>query len=400
MMLFCFLLCVAEPAKAQLRVCNQGKVTIAVVFAAEDESVLHPFAQAWNVVGWIVLPQTACQDVKIGYQSLPTYLGFAYFDANKKPVPLSRIDQLPDMGLTNQGFLSQPAAKAVHVDLCVHGDVINYGVKGATPETNCGSLAGGPYTQLTTVMTLRPANEYCTDVFDPYVPGKVIGHNCTDSRYYLNVAYNPGDAMLHITKGTESGKDADPDPTFEQNLEAAKKLGLIPSMPTPPPAPRSPTELNPQQKNAQVAMRQREAVQMGPQAAQSLDKYWAAPVHSASELTPQWVGQTVVVQGTVSRVLLDTQGDQRLHIWFAESPTSDITGCSGIGGVLANIYGQDFSGLMGKGVEVAGVVEMRCGPRKDIYIADPGQLRVVGNATPATSSPAPAAVGGPKLRGH
>ena len=43
----------------------------------------------------------------------------------------------------------------------------------------------------------------------------------------------------------------------------------------------------------------------------------------------KWIGQTLVLKGTVSRVEVERDGDPKwVHIYFKESPDAIITGCS------------------------------------------------------------------------
>ena len=76
----------------------------------------------------------------------------------------------------------------------------------------------------------------------------------------------------------------------------------------------------------------------------------------ASSYDPRWMGKVVQVRGTVSGVVLDTNGLPRYAtIHFKESKNDRFTVFTPNSEILEN-YGQNFSGLVGKPIEILGQV--------------------------------------------
>nr|AGT45847.1 hypothetical protein PPT_M1_02 [uncultured marine bacterium PPT_M1] len=83
----------------------------------------------------------------------------------------------------------------------------------------------------------------------------------------------------------------------------------------------------------------------------------AVPHFRASSYDPRWLGKTVEVRGTVSRVDLDQSGSPKYAtIHFKEAGAANITGYSPHSDMLQEMYGENFSALVGKVVEVYGEV--------------------------------------------
>jgi hypothetical protein len=94
---------------------------------------------------------------------------------------------------------------------------------------------------------------------------------------------------------------------------------------------------------------------------------WKSPVFMVSAYDPKWIGQTLVLKGTVSRVEVERDGDPKwVHIYFKESPDATVTGCSPFPEMLRKTYGNDLSILVGKIIEMAGQVEKFCPPNISI----------------------------------
>ncbi len=72
----------------------------------------------------------------------------------------------------------------------------------------------------------------------------------------------------------------------------------------------------------------------------------------ASSYDPRWMGKVVQVRGTVSRIELDTSGSPRYAtIHFKESKNDRFTAFTPNADILDS-YGQNFSGLTGKPIEI------------------------------------------------
>jgi len=77
----------------------------------------------------------------------------------------------------------------------------------------------------------------------------------------------------------------------------------------------------------------------------------------ASSYDPRWMGKVVEVRGTVARVELDTNGSPRYAtIHFKESKNDRFTAFTPNSEILES-YGQNFSGLIGKPIEIWGQVQ-------------------------------------------
>jgi hypothetical protein len=104
------------------------------------------------------------------------------------------------------------------------------------------------------------------------------------------------------------------------------------------------------------------------------------PHFKAAEFDPRWVGKYVAVRGTVSRVNLDTSGSPiYATIHFMESNGDHITGFTPNSDMLQDDYGQDFSGLVGKPVELLGEVQ-QWNQGAGVRILDRSQVKVVDAA--------------------
>jgi hypothetical protein len=101
---------------------------------------------------------------------------------------------------------------------------------------------------------------------------------------------------------------------------------------------------------------------------------WAGTRQSPAAYDPQWIGQNLVVIGTVSRVDIDTKGfPQWVTIYFKESPDATFVVCSPYADLFQERVGLNLSALVGKTLEGAGEVESpKCGPN-----ASKGSIRLV-----------------------
>jgi len=103
----------------------------------------------------------------------------------------------------------------------------------------------------------------------------------------------------------------------------------------------------------------------------------AVPHFRAGSYDPRWLGKTVEVRGTVSRVDLDSSGSPRYAtIRFKEAATGNITGFSPHSDMLQEMYGEDFSGLVGKVVEMYGEINPWRGGG-GVRIIDRDQVKVL-----------------------
>ena len=97
-------------------------------------------------------------------------------------------------------------------------------------------------------------------------------------------------------------------------------------------------------------------------------------VYKVSAFDPRWQGRTMIVEGTISRVVLDHAS--YVNIYFRESPDGSFTGYSPLPGLFLEHYGRDFSALIGRTVQIEGEVQPFRGTRGSIRILDLKQMKV------------------------
>jgi hypothetical protein len=105
------------------------------------------------------------------------------------------------------------------------------------------------------------------------------------------------------------------------------------------------------------------------------------PQFLASSYDPRWLGKVVDVRGTVARVVLDTDGSPRYAtIHFKESKNDRFTAFTPNSEILQS-YGPNFSGLIGKPIEIGGQVRdwgegsgIRFLISKELKVLDAGAL--------------------------
>jgi hypothetical protein len=104
---------------------------------------------------------------------------------------------------------------------------------------------------------------------------------------------------------------------------------------------------------------------------------WTGSHQSPASYDPQWMGQDIVVTGTISRVEVTQHGRQPwVTIYFKESPDASFVVCSPHPDMFQERVGLDLSALTGKTLEAAGQVEPpHCGTK-----ASKGSIRVVGSS--------------------
>lgn len=121
------------------------------------------------------------------------------------------------------------------------------------------------------------------------------------------------------------------------------------------------------------------------QAKQRQDEYtsqeWAGSHQSPAAFDPKWMGQKVVIVGTVSRVEVDPNGSpQWVTIYFKESPDATFVVCSPYPDLIQQRVGPNLSNLVGKTLQAAGQVESPyCGgkaPKGSIRVVESGQWQL------------------------
>jgi hypothetical protein len=108
---------------------------------------------------------------------------------------------------------------------------------------------------------------------------------------------------------------------------------------------------------------------------------WAGSRQSPGSYEPQWMGQNIVIIGTVSRVEVDPRGSPRwVTIYFKESPDATFVVCSPYPDMFQERVGPNLSVLIGMTLEAAGQVgPPYCGnkvPKGSIRVVELGQWQV------------------------
>jgi hypothetical protein len=100
---------------------------------------------------------------------------------------------------------------------------------------------------------------------------------------------------------------------------------------------------------------------------------WAGSHQSPASYDPQWMGQNIVVTGTVSRVEVTPGHPPWVTIYFKESPDAAFVVCSPYPDMFQEKVGPDLSVLIGRTLQAAGQVESPyCGHK-----VPKGSIRVV-----------------------
>ncbi|HKV62184.1 MAG TPA: hypothetical protein VJO16_09740 [Candidatus Acidoferrum sp.] len=365
-MLFLFLLGGVLPLRAQdyatLDVCNKGTVGVDVVVASEDDDPLLGYSL--DVSGWVHLrPGDRKRVLRISGPSgrskestNPAYLGFGFFDSHGEFTPAS-IDRVPDFGYW---YYNWAQALANRVDrglvltksskrLCVHQDAMSYKVRSKS-EINCASFHpsgndGAPFFPLAAALRFQPVASWTNHPVGGGV--EVLGGD-----YYLDVAPTPKDTELHASSGAASAKD-NKDTSSADALKLLKQI--IDAMPTP------------EQRRAQ------EEAEYARQLKADQEKHDAMR-KSLADFDPQWLWKPLIVKGTVSRVQVNMPW---AIVYFNESPSGVFVVCFQAS-MFGDFAGKNYSGLIGKTVEVRGqVIQPRCAPRgAGMEISVPAQIMV------------------------
>lgn len=122
----------------------------------------------------------------------------------------------------------------------------------------------------------------------------------------------------------------------------------------------------------------------------------SAQSQSVAAYQPGWIGQTMVVRGTVSRfVQRDVNGEPYVYLYFKERPDSTVVACSRDDRWLLGVLGvADFQSIVGKTFEFSGeIVKGTCTEQgASLWIWQRNQARVVAAPTPPAQTrgaPAP-----------
>ena len=106
-------------------------------------------------------------------------------------------------------------------------------------------------------------------------------------------------------------------------------------------------------------------------------QWWKSSARPAASYQAAWMGLIVTVRATVASV-----GDRLMDaaIVFKDTPRTVLTVCPQYPNRLRQIVGEDLNALVGKTIEVTGLVERyeTCGPGATIRIIEMEQFRLAG----------------------
>jgi hypothetical protein len=383
---------------ANLTVCNKGTVGVGVVIV--ERSLDIRLTRVMHVDGWVVVDPGACQQVyhetEMGEieRAQTAYIGIGFRDAQRRFVT-GTVDPVPDFGSS----LFDKILTKSDFKFCVSNNRVFYNINDPAfnhtkdpTDTNCagfhpgavGSVANdGPFFSFTAALYFRP------------VTGSCFQSDCRDSDYFLNVApgRNDGDGNLHASLGSPSGASVEP---ADSGKGLTDFLGLLAKAADDEKKRQAQAEAAAAQAQLQQARNQqaaREEAQKQTKAAAAASvrdaqvpaqivnrneennrQRWAGSRQSPASYNPQWMGQTMVVVGTVSRVEVAPGGSpQWVTIYFRESPDASFVVCSPYPDLFREKVGLDLSVLTGKTLEAAGQVEAPyCGHK-----VPKGSIRVV-----------------------
>jgi hypothetical protein len=381
---------------ATLTICNKGSERIFVVVAIRDR--LWPVVNSWEVGGWKGIAPGHCEVV---YRERldPAYIGFAFADSQSH-LSAGHIEQAPDFGWNGFTKVLTKSDKR----LCVRSQGMAYEIRnGPTPAVDCGSFDSGGndprgYVPLASALYFVPK----PGEFVPKYPGSTFS-DIIGGDYYLNVKPTANDTELHASAGSESGKDQSPANTGITAADVGNFLKAVAKA-------EEEERLRQQQAEAaaaaarlqrardQQAARVEQQKQIKAAAAagdpdaqvpaqmiardeQDNRKRWAGSHQSPASYDPQWMGQDLVVTGTVSRVDVDsTRFPHWMTIYFKESPDATFVVCSPYPDMFQERVGLDLSVLVGKRLQAAGQVEgAYCGnkvPKGSIRVLVSSQWQV------------------------
>ena len=344
----------AEGGVATLEVCNHGAIAIDV-FTAINGSATPLNSRYTRVENWHIAPG-ACQQVYRnssgwGNTGEPADIGFAFVDSSGK-WGAATVDHVPDLGRYNPSSIGEILGRTITGDpirydiltasdrpFCIRRAKTQYNTESVS-ESDCrgfqvqGDRNSEPYVALQTALHYHPTFSSCSTL-----AGRTF---CGDGDY-LNVTANPATHEVTVTRGSAEGADkpndggTDAADIMKALQEAAKH-----------------SEEGEQQRRAseQTALAQQYA------AAQARDD---AARRSASEFSRQWMGQYVIVKGTVSRAEIGGLRHELVNLYFRESPDGAFAVCmnADYNQLLPTKLGapaRDWSALVGKTIEARGFV--------------------------------------------
>ena len=419
--LFLIVLGAAAPLHAQsnsspliLYVCNKGTVPVVVLTAMKFTDFQRGLGKNSWEIDTKVVPSAKCRNVYFDMQADPVDLAFAFEDA-KGQWGSGKIAQVPDFGTYSLWLKSRPVMSRGDGAISVCAPLVDTSYKlDDNAKIDCTTMrltpvngaqeVHGPFVPVTSVLHFEDQNDQCFD-------GAGVTRSVRSCNFYLNISPGGTDRELHAVRGTSGGDDADPPMTDAQLAKALANSPFVKALAKAAAEDRqkkaeaaaaaeaerkrqayaaTPEGRLQHAREQQAAREQRQKQVLAADAAgnpnvkieaqmvrrdeENNRQRWAGTRQSPAAYDPKWMGQTISITGTVSRVEVDPNGSPNwVTIYFKESPNSTFVVCSPYPDLFQERVGLNLSALVGKTFEAAGQVESPyCGPK-----AVKGSIRVV-----------------------
>ena len=394
-----------------LHVCNKGTAAALVVTAMKGADLARGLGKYYWAITSRVVASGECKTVYADTEGSGAYLGFGFEDS-KGQWGSGKVAQVPDLGEYVKWFRGWPMLTRGKgtLEVCAPWADTIYRADD-DPKTDCATMklrgrdgtetTPGPFFPITSVLYFeREDSRPC--VTPP--PGQAW--NCGYDAY-LNISPSGTDRELHAKQGIGGGVDADPKVSDAQSMkwlgdmlkkvaEESDKRRAQAAADAEAERKRQAYEASPEgrlqhAREQQAAREQKQKQILAADAAgnpnvkveaqmirreeENNRLRWAGTRQSPAAYDPQWMGQNMVVVGTVSRVEVDPDGSpQWVSIYFKESPDATFVVCSPYPDLFQERVGLNLSALVGKTLEAAGQVESPyCGQKK----VSKGSIRVV-----------------------
>jgi hypothetical protein len=381
-----------------LQVCNKSRVRIQGVQVNEATRGNH-----WQVFGWIDIPAEDCsyfvaqRGVDPGTNGGPTYLGFAFIDSTGTWGAATA--DVPAYGTDTSG--NSTFSKS-DLKVCVsRADDTFYSTNDDPPGDHCSttSLNKNPtekLVQFTTALYFRPVAAKCN----------FLG-SCSGGAYYLDITVPDHGRQIHVVRGLSPEEQgmrvlgsflkALIDAADAQSKQRAQAAVAAAAERQKEAQANSPEGRLQRAREQQAAREQKQKQILAADAAgnpnvkveaqmirreeENNRQRWAGTRQSPAAYDPQWKGQNMVIEGTVSRVEVDPNGSPNwVTIYFKESPNAIFVVCSPYPDLFQERVGLNLTALVGKTLEAAGQVESPyCGgnaPKGSIRVVESKQWQV------------------------
>jgi uncharacterized membrane protein len=332
-----------DGGRAYLKVCNHGSIEVDVATAVSDIDLA--FRKNWIVKGWTNIPPGDCKGPYSDSVHGVAYIAFRFASGHAAKVEITaRAGGSADYG---KNYWGKPVLSRADKNFCMPSDKFAYRTYDADPGGGCNLLevsgAGrGQYFAFQTALYFQPDGQQCYDV--PQVV-RIESGSCAGGEYGLTITPTETDHVIVVQPGVDSSDNRGSDNSASENVK--QFVDLLKS------AAKAANEQQKQNDETEKkAAAQREAHYQ-----KENRQRWAGSHQSPASYDPQWVGQNMVVTGTVSRVEVTAGRPPWVIIYFKESPDATFVVCSPYPDMFQDRVGPNLSTLVGKTLQAAGEVE-------------------------------------------